>query len=80
MNAQLQPRRVVDDEPIFRSSARVSTAVQADAQFPQALAEDRSTENRSTPATQPHRVNPLWMITWAGAAMFVCLMAAVTFS
>jgi hypothetical protein len=74
MNAQLQLRRL-DDEPISRSSARVATAVQADAQFPQALAEDRST---SPP--EEHQVNPLWMITWAGAAMFVFLAAVVTFS
>lgn len=73
MNAQVQHHRSVASDPIPRSSARSATAARADAQSSPPLAEDR-------PSSTPRRVDPLWMITAAGALLFVFLMAAVSFS
>lgn len=75
MNAQVQRQRSDVSDSIPRSSARPATAVQPNAQFSPPLAEDRP----SSPSA-PRRVDPLWMITAAGAALFVFLLAAVTFS
>jgi hypothetical protein len=75
MNAKVQRQRSAVNDSVPRSSARPATAVQPDEQFSPPHAEDRP-----SPAEQPRRVDPLWMITAAGAALFVFLLGAVTFS
>lgn len=74
MNAQVQRRHSAVNDSIPRSSARPATAVEPDAQLSPPLAEDRPSPS------MPRRVDPLWMITAAGAALFVFLLGAVTFS
>lgn len=79
MSAQAQQHRSVVGDSISRSSARAPT-VRPHAQFPPTVAEDRSTpaEDRQQ-AKGPRRVDPLWMITAAAAALFVFLAVAVAF-
>lgn len=77
MNAQMKQHRPVTGETLPRSSARAPSAAQPSAQFPP-VAEDRSIP--SQPAKErPWRVDPLWMITAAGALMFLFFAAMVSF-
>jgi hypothetical protein len=68
MNAQVQPRRPIADDPVSRSSARLPHTARAIAQSSPPLAEDRSLSSETQ-----RRVNPLWMITGAAALLFVFL-------
>jgi hypothetical protein len=68
MNAQVQPRRSIADDPISRSSARPPHTARAIAQQSPPLAEDRSLSSETR-----RRVDPLWMITAAAALLFVFL-------
>lgn len=72
MNAQLQRHPAEPDDSIPRSSARSATPA-PDVQFSPPAAEDRP-----TPPSNARRVDPLWMITVAGALMFAFLLAAVS--
>lgn len=74
MNAQLQRHPSELDESIPRSSARPATTARPDVQSSPSAAEDRP-----LPA-KVQRVDPLWMITAAGAFLFVFLLAAMSFS
>lgn len=75
MNAQVQHHSRKLDPSLPRSSARPATTARTGVQSSPSAAEDRP-----LPAAKVQRVDPLWMITAAGAFLAVFLLAAVTFS
>ncbi|WP_153067321.1 hypothetical protein [Steroidobacter cummioxidans] len=72
MNAQLQRQPSELDDSIPRSSARPATDA------PVVQLSSPAAEDRPTPPGNDRRVNPLWMITAAGALMFAFLLAAMS--
>lgn len=81
MNAKLDRQHDILDDSLPRSSARAPSAALPGTQSPPA-AEDRFILGRQTPeanSATARRVDPLWMITVAGALMFIFLAVAVTF-
>lgn len=73
MNAQVQHPPSELDESIPRSSARPTIAARSNVQSSPPAA-----EGRPAPPSNAQRVDPLWMITVAGALLFAFLLAAVS--
>jgi len=72
MNAQLQRHPSELGDSIPRSSARPATPA------PRVQTSPPVAEGRPTSSSDDRRVNPLWMITVAGALLFAFLLAAMS--
>lgn len=75
MNAQVQYPRPLANPSSPRSSERAASTTRADIEVAPAVTEDRFFSSQ----LRQSQVNPLWMITAAGALLFVFLAAAVAF-
>jgi hypothetical protein len=75
MNAQVKRHRSVRGHSRPKSSTPVAISEPLNTQFCPA-----PSKHRSIPSKDRQRVDPLWMITAAAAALFAFLAVAVSFS